>query len=238
MWLPRYVLRQRSLSPSTPISALLAAAAALLLAGCPKSEAPAPETRAEPAETSTTSQTPAESPPELAEGWTQIPAEAPPEDAKDALALAREAKKALGSRLMKRLTAAVGEGDFAKGVEVCEEAAPAIAEQVSEDREVEVGRTSFAVRNPDNRPEAFMKPIVEARYAEEILMRGPDGQVAYMAPIRLGEVCVNCHGTEAQIPDEVENMLARLYPEDEATGFAPGDLRGWFHVTMPASSSR
>jgi hypothetical protein len=27
--------------------------------------------------------------------------------------------------------------------------------------------------------------------------------------------------------------LAARYPDDRATGFAPGDLRGWFWVEVP-----
>ena len=32
---------------------------------------------------------------------------------------------------------------------------------------------------------------------------------------------------------EVKNELASLYPNDQATGFKEGDLRGWFWVNVP-----
>jgi len=46
--------------------------------------------------------------------------------------------------------------------------------------------------------------------------------------------CVVCHGDPAQIPDAVLAALAARYPDDRATGFAEGDLRGWFWVEVPA----
>ena len=39
---------------------------------------------------------------------------------------------------------------------------------------------------------------------------------------------MNCHGTD--IKPKVKEKLDELYPEDEATGFFLGDLRGAFVV--------
>jgi hypothetical protein len=43
---------------------------------------------------------------------------------------------------------------------------------------------------------------------------------------------VICHGLEDQITPDVKSQLAELYPEDRATGFKEGDLRGWFWIEM------
>ena len=45
--------------------------------------------------------------------------------------------------------------------------------------------------------------------------------------------CLACHGLKEQISPEVQAQLDRLYPEDQATGFNEGDLRGWFWVNVP-----
>ena len=166
------------------------------------------------------------------EPWKRVDAEELPQSAKARLQEAQKAKKALGQKLMGELTAALQGGDFARGVEVCKKAAPQVAKTVSSEYDVEIGRTSFKVRNPDNEPQGWTEPFVEARVTEDVILTGPENTVAYMSPIKMAEVCTNCHGAAEQIPDEVERMLAEKYPQDEATGFAEGDLRGWFWVEV------
>ena len=39
-----------------------------------------------------------------------------------------------------------------------------------------------------------------------------------------------------QLDAAVRQKLAELYPEDRATGFAPGELRGMFWVTVPEAT--
>ncbi|MEX2498681.1 MAG: DUF3365 domain-containing protein [Wenzhouxiangellaceae bacterium] len=42
--------------------------------------------------------------------------------------------------------------------------------------------------------------------------------------------CVICHGES--IAPELAETIKQLYPQDQATGFAPGELRGAFSVTV------
>ncbi|NJK90048.1 MAG: DUF3365 domain-containing protein [Myxococcales bacterium] len=151
---------------------------------------------------------------------------------RERLEKAKAAKSKLASRLMEELSSAVSEGNFARGVEVCRDTAPKVAREVSTDLDIEIGRTSFKVRNPKNRPEGWRARMVEARPTDDVVLAGPGGAVGYFSPIRLAEPCVACHGTNEQMASPVKEILASAYPEDEATGFAPGDLRGWFWVEV------
>ena len=162
--------------------------------------------------------------------WVRTRPDQLSERGKATLEQAKRAQKALGSTLMGELTSAVEKGDFARGVEVCKEAAPRVQARVSADHRVELGRTSFKVRNPNNRPPAWAEPYVQARAKEDVILTRSDGELAYLSPIIMGELCTKCHGTAAQMPDDVRRMIADKYPEDEATGFQAGDLRGWFWV--------
>jgi hypothetical protein len=45
-------------------------------------------------------------------------------------------------------------------------------------------------------------------------------------------LCLVCHG-ETLAP-EIAAQIAAQYPEDQATGFADGDLRGVFWVEFPS----
>ncbi len=151
---------------------------------------------------------------------------------RERLAHARQAKKALAERLMGTLKAAVKDGDWDRGVEVCKTAAPSLTQSVSEELQVEIGRTSFAVRNPSNAPRDWAEPWVEKKVEEDVILRADSGGIRYLSPIQLAEPCVTCHGTAEQIPDDVSVMLSEKYPEDQATGFQPGDLRGYFWVEV------
>ena len=44
------------------------------------------------------------------------------------------------------------------------------------------------------------------------------------------EPCLTCHGSSLQ--PELKAEILRLYPNDQATGFKPGELRGAFTVTQ------
>lgn len=208
--------------------------------GCERDSAPeAPESKSEsPAEPAKKQ---ADEPPEQKTeapedgAWTVVEAEALEEPAAEKLGRAKEAQKALGKTLIGALSTSVSDKGFAESVSFCHEEAPEIAAEVSEKHEVAIGRTSFKLRNPENAPPEWARPLIEERVDQPRVLRGPDGKVGWFAPIRLAEMCVNCHGTQEQLADGVPEMLSTHYPEDEATGFEPGDLRGWFWVEVPGS---
>ena len=53
----------------------------------------------------------------------------------------------------------------------------------------------------------------------------------YMKAIPAQGPCLTCHGTN--IPAEVTAALEGAYPQDQATGFAEGDIRGAFTIIQP-----
>ena len=55
-----------------------------------------------------------------------------------------------------------------------------------------------------------------------------------MRAIPTEALCLTCHG-ETLAP-ELAAAIAREYPNDQATGFKLGELRGAFRVVWPASS--
>ena len=52
---------------------------------------------------------------------------------------------------------------------------------------------------------------------------------------QLGQpLCLKCHGQpEREIAPSTMEVLRRLYPEDRATGFRLGELRGMWRVDLP-----
>ncbi|NLY94764.1 MAG: DUF3365 domain-containing protein [Myxococcales bacterium] len=159
------------------------------------------------------------------------PAEAPKLDPD--VALAERARDELQKRLMGRVMQAVAEHGHAEAVEVCSREATAITNAVGEELGVRIGRTSPRTRNPENEPPPWARELLVdvptvARHA-----RDQDGALHVIFPIFVGEPCLRCHGAEGDLAPGVKDALAARYPDDHATGYAAGDLRGWFWVEVP-----
>ena len=156
----------------------------------------------------------------------------------------REAIKSFAGALQNQLKSAMADGGPTAAIEVCNVAAPEIAQAASAARGWSVGRTSLKLRNPANVPDAWELAVLhdfEARKAagedpatlDHAEIVGGDGQrtFRYMKAIPTQPVCIVCHG--ASIAPEVTARLDALYPEDRARGFSIGDIRGAFSITQP-----
>jgi hypothetical protein len=60
-------------------------------------------------------------------------------------------------------------------------------------------------------------------------------QWTVIAPIPTQPLCLTCHGDPATFSPELKEALAVHYPNDQATGFKAGDLRGVFWAEVPKS---
>jgi hypothetical protein len=75
--------------------------------------------------------------------------------------------------------------------------------------------------------------LVEQRVEEPQFVELDNQATGALLPIHIKVQCVICHGPKEQIADDVKQQLAQQYPDDQATGFNDGDLRGWFWVEVP-----
>ncbi len=144
------------------------------------------------------------------------------------------ARDALFQSLFARLTETVQSDGLAAAIEVCSNDAPRLAREVSEAHALAIGRTSFRLRNPANQPPEWAEEAIAARVAEPRAYRSDAGPLGVLLPIRVAPKCLACHGAAEAIEPPVREALAARYPLDQATGFADGDLRGWFWVEVPA----
>lgn len=162
----------------------------------------------------------------------------------DPAAEARALSARLQQRLQAELSAAMKEGGPLKAIEVCRSKAPVLAADLSKESGWKVGRTALRIRNPANAPDAWEKKALEEFDAR--LARGEDpGTVEkfevldvagmktfrYMKAIRTAEPCLGCHGPA--LKPELAAKVKELYPDDRATGFAAGELRGAFTISHP-----
>lgn len=161
------------------------------------------------------------------------------------LAVARGAAKELGEALKSRLMAAMKAGGPPAALGVCRAVAPDIATDVSKSKERDVGRTALRVRNPDNAPDAFERRVLETfveRIAAgadpatlehtEVVSENGAKVFRYMKAIPMAaEPCLACHGPS--VDPTLKAQILDLYPDDAATGFEAGQLRGAFTVRKP-----
>jgi len=154
----------------------------------------------------------------------------------------RSAIKELGSTLKSELMTAMKAGGAVKALGVCHTKAPEIRTKVSEKVGLNITRTTLKPRNANNAPagweELVLKQFEERRAAGEnpktleyfeMIEKDGQRQLRYMKAIRTGAPCLTCHGSE--IEPAIQDKLKELYPEDKATGFKAGDLRGAFSIT-------
>jgi hypothetical protein len=162
-----------------------------------------------------------------------------------------ERSRALADRLTGQLKLelqqALQAGGPVAAIDVCRTRAPAIAAQLSQESGAQVGRTALRVRNPANAPDELERKVL-LQFKDELAaakpplpsppeavfeLRTPQGvEHRYMRAIPLQPPCVLCHG-KAIAPD-VAAAIERHYPNDAATGFEPGELRGAVTVRWPA----
>lgn len=167
---------------------------------------------------------------------------APPAAAQEASARARAAARELGDHIRSLLAAELAAGGFAGAVSVCAEKAQAETKRYAAEQGIRIRRVSLKARNAANQPDEWER----ARLTEweDALKQGrplpdaaegaaPDGAYRLLLPIRVQALCLTCHGSHQQIPAEVKAIITKLYPEDAATGYRNGDLRGAFSVAVP-----
>lgn len=152
-----------------------------------------------------------------------------------AIARGDAAWQALGKTLLGELTAAITERGAVAAIEVCQQRAPALAAAVAKQHGVRLGRTSLRTRNATNTAPAWAAATVAAGEAAAARFLASDGTLGLLQPIQLMPMCVQCHGKPEELAAGVGEALRRLYPDDRATGFAAGDLRGWFWVEVPGN---
>jgi hypothetical protein len=153
---------------------------------------------------------------------------------------ARGAVNKLGMALKKELGAAMQQGGPEAALHVCNTRAAEVTEALCSEEGLDVARVSTRWRNPDNAPDELEAAVLARFQADpalaDTLVGLPDGGILYMKPIRVqSPMCLNCHGDEDALAAGVPERLAALYPDDRATGFSEGDLRGAFTVRFPAS---
>ena len=175
------------------------------------------------------------------------PSFATAQDADALLAASRETSGQLIQQLGAQLRAELAKGGPEGAVAICKTIAPELAGRLSRDTGWRVSRVSLKTRNPllgspdvweqrgleafDQRAAAGEKP--ENLELAEIVEEPTGRYYRYMKALPVQPLCLTCHGAAETIPPEVQQRLRVEYPNDRATGYRAGQVRGAVSVKRP-----
>jgi len=156
----------------------------------------------------------------------------------ESIVRAQQALEPFKGGLFRELTTSLREGGPEEAIAVCRVRAGEIARDASSD-EVQVGRTSHRLRNPENAPEPWLVPLLREYEAGPVdrsprAVRLEANFVGYVEPIYVKPMCLACHGED--VDAGLRTRLQELYPEDRATGFHADDFRGLFWAKVRLSA--
>jgi len=147
---------------------------------------------------------------------------------------ARDITRQFTTTLLPTLQEAMTSGGPVNAIEVCSIRAPEIAEELSEATSWSVRRVSLKARNSQRAiPDSWERTVLEqfetaqqSGVTAEALNEAAvvDGEFRYMQAQITMPLCLTCHGSD--LSPDVSAALRRHYPDDLATGYSEGQIRG------------
>lgn len=159
---------------------------------------------------------------------------------------ARKVATSIPPKLVAVLTEEMGKGGAEGAITVCRDVAPQMAKAASAETGWAIRRVSLKNRNPRAVPDAWEHAALvdfDRRAAAgespatlekaEVVAEGGKQYYRYVRALPVQSLCLNCHGAPEQLTPAVRQKLKELYPDDKATGYKPGDIRGAMTIRKP-----
>ena len=156
---------------------------------------------------------------------------------------ARKVAMTLPPKLLAALQEEISKSGPEGAIIVCKDMAPKVAGEVSQQTGWKIKRVSLKARNEARAiPDAWEKAALEdfdkraaAGESPAQLEKGEkvDNEYRYVKALPVQALCLNCHGTTDQISLAVKSALGQQYPNDHATGYSVGQIRGAISVRKP-----
>lgn len=153
------------------------------------------------------------------------------------------------SLLSSNLQSAIQQGGVSNALPFCSLAASPLTAGMAGIHGVTIRRVTHKARNPAGQAdpvelailqqfEAALPAATATNPPPPIVTNFTANTATYFAPIVLNnELCLKCHGEPGKdIAAENVAVIQRLYPQDRATGFKLGDLRGAWRIDIPLAS--
>ena len=152
-----------------------------------------------------------------------------------------EISQATFKALSEKLTEQMKLGGPLQAIPFCNVEAIPLTQQLSEQYNVTIKRTSDKWRNPSNKPSEreleiinnYHKLISEKKEITPIVEVDSNNNKHYYAPITLKANCLACHGkVDEFVLVKTDSIIKSLYPNDKAFGYNEGELRGIWSITF------
>jgi len=152
---------------------------------------------------------------------------------------ARDIAKQFLGQLKPELQKSMKRDGPAKTVAFCHTKAPEIAKQLAQKTGWNINRVSLKPRGENATPDQWESTVLKRFNTQlangaspktlefsAIVEVNNQTEYRYMKAIPTGNVCLACHGSKIATP--IQDTLQQLYPNDGATGYSKGQLRGAF----------
>lgn len=161
----------------------------------------------------------------------------------EALQEARRLADDLGDKIRGLLVQELQRGGPVSALRVCSEVAQEMTREFNRHTGHHARRVSVRYRNPQNLPDGYEQQVLVRMEVEnrqkhlgkeyvDVVKEENVKVLRYMRPLTVAPVCITCHGPKETMTPEIKRMLTERYPEDRATGFQDGDLRGAISVKI------
>lgn len=151
--------------------------------------------------------------------------------------------------LRTNLQTAIQSGGISNALPFCSLAASPLTASMAEKHGVTLRRVTHKARQPSGKasePELALLTHFESLMTAASITNPPPpvvtnlvpGTLTFFAPIVIGaELCLKCHGEPGtDIAQADLDVIRKLYPQDEATGFKLGQLRGAWRIDFPMAA--
>jgi len=159
---------------------------------------------------------------------------------------ARKVATSVPPKLVAVLIEEIDKGGPESAIAVCKDKAPLLAKAAADESGWSVRRVSLRNRNPRAVPDAWERSALEdfdrrAAAGEspatlekaELVQENGVGVRRYIRALPAQQLCLQCHGSTEQLKPAVVERLRALYPDDKATGYAVGQIRGAMTIRRP-----
>ena len=139
--------------------------------------------------------------------------------------------------LLSNVMQAIKTGGQEYAIAFCNVRAMPLTESLAKANNCMIQRVSDKYRNPANKLTEYDKEMwkqLSSSTAVNPILVAENGQMVFYKPIKIAiPACLTCHGTAGKEMDtKTLEILKQKYPDDLATGYKEGDLRGLWKITF------
>ncbi len=138
--------------------------------------------------------------------------------------------------LFMQVSSAIQKGGTDYAITYCNENAMQLTDSVAQKYHTNIQRLSDKNRNPKNAMVLEEDKVAWEKIKQlktHFIQVYNKGETYYYKPIAMAmPTCLKCHGTQKDIPLSTQQLIRTNYPNDKATNYTLGELRGMWKIQL------